>query len=385
MRSIAAALLACAAALPAGEAPSRIKLTTLPDRERTVVRFEDTGHVLVEETRTLTLDQGPNQIDFTWLGVGIDRGSIQLLRVEGAEFTVIRTAYPPGDGNSLVWEAHAKAAGTAKVRISYLLSGLARELAMRAVIAEGKPEIDLRVYQRLINNSGETFDAATLRAAFGDLRDSPLATGEIRQQLAAKFASVPFRKTYTCDAQQPATVQVHYVLDNTAAGKLGVGTLPGGKVRLFQATGSSEAFLGEDNAKPTAQGEELKLRIGDARDLATRRVQLKTERQILQRDHHGQAALWHDTASIRWEIENFAGEAKTVRLVERCDGDWDVVEPVQALEKRIAPEKYEPAANEPNAAGALTREDVNTLYADLPVPPNRRVVFTFGLRRKHQH
>ena len=46
MKFLAPILLALSLALPLA---AEVKLTTLPDRERVVVRFEDNGRVLVEE------------------------------------------------------------------------------------------------------------------------------------------------------------------------------------------------------------------------------------------------------------------------------------------------------------------------------------------------
>ena len=92
------------AATLASTAEARVRLTTLPSRERVAVRFEDTGEVLVEESRVLTLDRGLNQVDFTWLGVNIDRSSVQLLSSGDKGPTVLRTTYPPSEPTSLVWE-----------------------------------------------------------------------------------------------------------------------------------------------------------------------------------------------------------------------------------------------------------------------------------------
>ena len=382
MKLVAPILLALALAAPLA---AEVKLTTLPDRERVVVRFEDNGRVLVEEARTLTLDQGPTTVNFTWLGVNIDRGSIQLLGVDGVPFNVIRTTYPPGQGNSLSWEVSSANAGPAQVRISYLLEGLSREIALRAVIAEGKGELSLRVYQRLINHSGENYDQASLQAAFGELRDSPLASGETRQQLTAKFLAVPFTKRYAYDPAMGERVTVAYVLKNNAESRLGTGILPAGKVRMFLQTGTSEAFLGEDWAQPTPLGEELELKIGDSKDLTVRRVVLKTSQDIVQRDHQNRPALWHQLQEIRFEVENFTNEAKTIDLTEHLQGEWDVQVPKQVLEKRIAPEQYEPAVGEANPVGDLVRKDADTLQIKLPVPPNRRVVFTATLRQTNMH
>jgi len=351
-----------------------------------MIRFEDSGQVLVEEARTLTLDKGTNQIGFTWLGVDIDRSSIQLLGAGGVGFNVIRATYPPGQENSLGWEVSATAAGAAQVRISYLLQGISRELSYRAVVSEGKdPRLSLRVYQRLNNASGENYDAAALRAAFGDLRDSPLASGEIRQQLSARFLEVPFTKRYIYDPAKGERVMVDYVLSNSADGKLGKGLLPGAKMRIFQQTGQSEAFLGEDVAKPTPLGEEMVLHIGDSKDLTVRRAQLETRQEVVQRDSDGHVVLWHQLTDMRFEVENFTGDEKRIELDEHLDGEWDVANPLQLLEKRIAPEKYEEAKGEADPAGTLERKDADNLVIHLTVPAGRRVVLTCTLRRLNRH
>ncbi len=383
MKIFAALILAFAFTAPL---LAEVKLTTLPDRERVIIRFEDNGRVLVEEARTLTLDKGVTTVNFTWLGVQIDRSSIQLMGVEGVPFNVIRATYPPNQSNSLSWDVGSEAAGPAKVRISYLLAGLEREVAMRAVIDDGKPTLSLRLYQRLINNSGENYDQATLRASFGDLRDSPLASGEIRQQLAAKFVDVPFTKRYTYDPESGNNnVKVDYVFANKKEGGLGAGMLPGAKVRVFQLANGSEAFMGEDFAQPTPLNEELALHLGDSKDLTVRRAVLKTRQDVVQRDHKNRPALWHEARDMRFEIENFTGDTKTIEIIERTNGEWDIVDPVQLLEKRIAPEKYEPAAGEANPVGTIERKDASTLVMKIPVPANRRVVFTGTIRRLNLH
>jgi hypothetical protein len=88
---------------------------------------------------------------------------------------------------------------------------------------------------------------------------------------------------------------------------------------------------------------------------------------------------------LRFEVENFTGDLKTIELVERLSGEWEVNDPKQVLEKRIAPEKYDVAAGEESVAGELVRKDANTLVIKLPVPANRRVVFTATVRRMNVH
>ena len=387
-------LLLCVASVPA-LLQAEIRLTMLPERERTFVRFEDSGHVLVEEVRTLTLEQGHNVINFTWLGVSIDRGSIQLLPVSGAAFSVHSTRYPPNQGNSLVWNTWAEEAGSASVRISYLLRGLSRELDLRATInpnPTGNPANDtlsLRVFQQLMNSSGENFDQATLQASFGDVVDSPLASGEIRKQLAAKFTNVPYQRSYTFDPQLfQQQVAVHYLIPNTHNGNksrgssLGQGVLPGGKVRVFQQQDNgTTAFLGEDIVPPTPQNGDMRIRIGSAQDITVRRTLLGQKQDII-REYRRRATHFHHLHHVRFEVENFSGDDKTIDLIETIANgvdSWTVTKAEQWLERRTAPEVYE-KVQEPVTAGSIERANATQVKTIVTVPPERRMVIELTLK-----
>ncbi|MFW5845606.1 MAG: hypothetical protein ACOCXJ_05205 [Planctomycetota bacterium] len=364
--------------------PAAVTLSTLPERERVRIRFEDTGEVLVSESRALTLTEGGNRIDFTWLGVRIERGSIVMHSQGGVPFQVLRTTYPPEQDNSLRWQVSAAEAGAADVRIAYLMHGLSREVAMRAVIGRDQRSLDLRVDQRLRNDSGEGFEDVILAAPFGEPRQADLANGEVRRQLVHEFRNVPFERQYSWHPHLSA-VQVELVLDNSAAGGLGRGLLPGGKVRLFQAAEDGEAFLGEDWAEPTARGEELRLRLGENRDLSVRRAQLDQEQVIIQRDNRGRPALWHVDRHMRYEVENFTDGVRTVRLHEPASGDWIFRDVSQILEKRIAPEEYERVPEEPLTPAVLHRESAEELEIHVTVPAMRRVVLTGTMRVRNLH
>jgi hypothetical protein len=56
---------ALTASLPA-EAWARIKLITLPVRERVEVQLDNPNATLVEEERIVPLVKGVNQVDFSW-------------------------------------------------------------------------------------------------------------------------------------------------------------------------------------------------------------------------------------------------------------------------------------------------------------------------------
>ena len=105
--------------LGSSPALARIKLATLPVRERVEVQLDNGRYTLVEEERIVPLlqsdpERGNNRIDFSWSNTSIDKDSIQLrplaIRqggsfrpIEKGDVAVINVAYPPGE-NALVWE-----------------------------------------------------------------------------------------------------------------------------------------------------------------------------------------------------------------------------------------------------------------------------------------
>src|SRR5678815_5017154 len=139
---------------------ARVKLVALPERARVVVSLSNPGATLVEEERLITLQKGVNKVDFSWRGVNIDGTSIQVRALSHpGDVTILNTSYPPNE-NALIWEISSSAAQEERVRISYLLSGLTRDVAYRAVAEPNEKALTLRNYLRLHNNSGEDLTEA---------------------------------------------------------------------------------------------------------------------------------------------------------------------------------------------------------------------------------
>src|SRR3954463_7106974 len=110
---------------------ARIKLVALPERARVVVSLNNPDGTLVEEERLITLQKGVNKVDFSWRGVNIDATSIQVRMLGHADTVlVLNTSYPPNE-NALIWEISSPAAQEERVRISYLLSGLGRDVVYK--------------------------------------------------------------------------------------------------------------------------------------------------------------------------------------------------------------------------------------------------------------
>jgi len=365
---LAAALVLLATA---PRASARIKMTTLPRRERVEIRLDNGRYTLVEEERIVPLlestrKRGNNFVDFSWSNTRIDKASIQLrplaIRENGrfrplkeGEVNVINVAYPPNE-NSLVWEVHAKQPCALKARVSYLISNLTRSFSYRALADKEEQFLVLKKYLQLRNYSGEDFGDAGVWAGFGPRFRKLIGQQTDIKMLLHRFGKVPIQKTYTFDwyafgslsPQKPfaSRVLMHYLLKNSEKQGLGRFPLQPGKVRIFIRDGhGGEAFLGEDRAVLTPLDSTMRLYLGQARDIVcTRTIQSN-------RRHPLRGNLFNQEIRIRLVCENFKDKAVTLDIVEqlnrlarqygaapRGDVEW-VLGPDTSKEIRISRER----------------------------------------------
>src|SRR6187401_1317747 len=81
---------------------ARVKLITLPVRERVEVQLDNASATLVEEERIVPLVKGENQVDFSWANTQIDPGTIVFRVVapvgeEKLDVKVLSVSYPPNE------------------------------------------------------------------------------------------------------------------------------------------------------------------------------------------------------------------------------------------------------------------------------------------------
>ncbi len=320
-------------------AQARVKLVALPDRARVVISLTNPSATLVEEERILTLQKGVNQVDFSWSGVNIDADSIQV-RILGRPDTVqvLNMSYPPNE-NALIWEIYSPAAQEERVRISYLLQGLGREIAYRAVAEQDETRLTLRNYLRLRNDSGEDFAGAELRIGYGTDFEKPIENGEVIEMLSERVESIPIKKILTWDAaSQPwdpeyekdtAGLPLSYVMTNDPASKLGAHTLLPGKARLFLKTGEQGgnlAFTGEDWAGLTPINREMKLYVGQSRDVKITQHRMKEYRVNLRRNNSNHVVVWDTDEQYKIDIENFKKTPVNLVIVEHVPGCWKMAQ-----------------------------------------------------------
>jgi hypothetical protein len=304
---------------------ARIKLITLPVRERVEIQLDHASATLVEEERIVPLVKGINQVDFSWANTRIDADSI-LFRMLPAESEsevdarVLSVSYPPNE-NALVWSVGAGRSGSARVRISYLLGGLEKGFHYRAVASKDESSLQLAQYMRLKNHSNESYDQGLLWAGFGDRMQRPVGLNETKDLLVKRYDRVGIEKRYSVDLAEYGYIQadkkmlkvpMHYVLKNDASHGLGQAALPFGKARIFQQDGKGgSTFVGEDWGRFTPRDDEMQLYLGVARDIVVKRTIERRERKKISGN------LYDYNVVLKYEVENFKDRPVTLDIRER--------------------------------------------------------------------
>jgi hypothetical protein len=379
----------------AATAQARIKLTTLPERETVRVDIQNGRFTLVEEERTVNLQAGRNQVDFSWANINIDKDSIVFRVIESdGEVNVLNTNYPPNE-NALYWTVSAENAGPAVIRISYLIGNMAAQPSYQGIVENDEKKLLMQVYMTVTNTSGESFGECTVQPGVGKTKVRYFNNGERKRMLAAKFAEVPILKRYVFDAAvDQQRTRMYYRLMNDQGNNMGEFPLPHGKMRLFikepKSDGDevrSQAFLGEDWAQYTPLFAHMDLYVGVAQDVKVERFTMQPEggakkafdeltcpRYTLDgKQSVTQPKFRNLRTRFRYRLQNFKtekGEPITVPLVikESVDGEW-IIENV-AL-KKLTGERNEQKEEDVPHAQFFTekRIDVSNVEFEVTLPP----------------
>ncbi|MBN2162954.1 MAG: hypothetical protein JXR25_00640 [Pontiellaceae bacterium] len=323
------------AALTATSATARIKMVALPERADTDIRLDNPTVTLIEEERVLTLQQGLNQVDFSWNGVSIDADSIRLQVIDHPDsVTLLNVSYPPNE-QALVWEISSAEAVQETVRISYLLYNIDRLVTYKLVADKNETQVDFKSHLVLRNFSGEDFENARVLLDYGEAFERGIQHEETKQLLFLSPGEIAVEKVWTFDAAAlpwdpeyvggNVGIPVSYVIKNTKANGLGEFALNGGKARVYQDDGRGGTIvLGEDNTQPVPVGEAMKIYIGDSRDITVVQKKMNDKQINIRRNNDGKIVL-HDTDElITATIENFKDTPARLTLIQHIDGQWDM-------------------------------------------------------------
>lgn len=347
-----------------GALQARTKLVTMPQREYTRIDLKNPNQTIVEEERTVSLQQGTNHVEYAFSGVAVDINSIQFRPIKTpGTVRIINVNYPPGE-SALFWEVFSEKAGPGVFRISYLISNLHRSTAYEAVVAKDEKSLDLKAHTMVQNGSGELFASAEILSVIGKPYSGGLLQGESKKLQAFSAGDVKFTKKFFFDPSQSDQVALIYEIKNEKAAGLPETMLPPGKARVYQEDSQgSEAFLGEDWTQETGAGQKLELKLGQAKEVKVLRTIVKKKEEIVKLPIKN----YHQT--VRYQIENFKEGSVPLTVVEHPGGEW-IVDDVEVKEE--SGERDEIKEKSYSTDVKTERIDLDNLKVHIQVPANGR-------------
>jgi hypothetical protein len=271
----------------------------------------------------------------------------------------------------------SESAGPHDLSIGYLTGGLGWQADYVGVVAADADRLALTALVTLTNNSGNSFDTASLRLVAGDVSQVPGApqpraevmamaaapkmardmeqapVGDLHVYSLDRPVSLPDRSTkqvpllsapqvevvreYRFEglvnayggAREVGPVHAAVVLSLHNEQESGLGRpLPAGVMRIYQAgaDGSAEVFLGEDRIGHSPEGAELRLNIGRAFDVTAKAKQTDFER-LSDKSHESAQAI---------TVKNAKESAVEVQIVGDLPLEWRMVEESQPHERESA-------------------------------------------------
>ncbi len=325
----------------------------------------------LDQTVTAVLEGGDA---FTGRLVNYSGGSLVLVADSGvmvlSRERMDRIDFPELPGGlrtrpTLVWRLSSESAGERAVTLSYLTNGMQWHAEYVALVNEDDTALDLSAWVSLENNSGASYEDATLQLVAGDVHRAVEPMDGRRREyhaMAAKAPEMAFEEEslfeyHLYSLNRPVTVKdrqtkqvtlfptteveeiekiyryrggekVGVTLEFKNAKSIGLGMpLPRGKLRVFKGDSKGGAqFIGEDFVDHTPKDETIELLLGNAFDLAAERAVLD-HRKISSR-------VTEETIEVK--LRNHKDEAVEIIVEERLHGDWKILSSTHDHEKESA-------------------------------------------------
>jgi len=156
-------------AVMAGVSRGKVDLVTLPSRDTVQLTIYNSADMtLVREGRALTLKDGKNKLQFSWVNTLIDPTSLEMLpKADADKIDIADLTYPPRVRNLGLWNIESGVSGEVPVEITYLTSGLSWRAFYVGTLTEDEKTMRLQGYVRVTNNSGEDYENAQTRLIVG--------------------------------------------------------------------------------------------------------------------------------------------------------------------------------------------------------------------------
>ncbi len=254
---------------------------------------------------------------------------------------------------TLAWKLHSERSSSQDIELSYLTNGIGWEAAYVATVDDKDENLTLDGWVTISNNSGMTYNDATLKLIAGDVHTvqniPPYASrskdaGMAMEDAARGFEEESFfeyhlytlprkatvadrqdkqislfdpketsvKKELVFDGSRGSDVRVELAFENSEENGFGI-PLPKGVIRVYKEDKSGALqFVGEDGIDHTPKDEEVRIYLGNAFDVKAERTQTDYRRisdRINERDY-------------KIEIRNHKEEDIEVIVREHFWGDW---------------------------------------------------------------
>ncbi|MCD4780180.1 MAG: DUF4139 domain-containing protein [Candidatus Omnitrophica bacterium] len=152
-----------------GVSLAKVDLVTLPQRDHVQLTIYNSADLtLIKESRSLTLKEGFNDLQFSWVNTLIDPTSLEMLPLANADQIDVQSlTYPPLLKNVGLWHIRSSVSGQVPFEISYLTSGLSWRAFYLGTLDPDEQEMRLQGFVRVQNNSGEDYEKAQVRLIVG--------------------------------------------------------------------------------------------------------------------------------------------------------------------------------------------------------------------------
>jgi len=255
---------------------------------------------------------------------------------------------------TLAWMLYSQSGGKKETELSYMTNGLGWEAAYVATVNKDDDELNLDGWVDITNNSGMTYEEATLKLVAGDVnrvtqepryarskntlamdavpeaaagfqeeeffeyhlytlpRAATVADRQKKQLSLFEPATTPAKKCLVFEPRKGTDVRVEMEFTNSEEKGLGM-PLPAGVIRVYKEDKSGALqFVGEDRIDHTPKDEELRIYLGNAFDVVAERTRTDY-RRISNRTSE---------EDYKIEIRNHKDEKITVKVIEHFWGDW---------------------------------------------------------------
>ncbi len=150
---------------------AKIDLVTLPSREKVQLTIYNSADLtLVRDERILTLKKGENSLQFSWANTLIDPTSLELIpKQDITSINISQLIFPPRVNELGIWKIDSKISKKIPFEISYFTSGISWEAFYIGTLSSDEKSMELKGYVKVINNSGEDYENASVRLVVGKI------------------------------------------------------------------------------------------------------------------------------------------------------------------------------------------------------------------------